>query len=165
MPVLLLLPFLCLATASPAGGLFGLGLLGGDSATTVAGAAAGATNAPTNPLVSVLTGLLPVPAGMDATALDTSLTGMIAVLTGQSTDLPLEAMAALIGINTTPIPSPLSNPLAFLTHPLVVPIILAAITLNPAAVALASGGLVGRRATHFRATQVKQLKELRMKIL
>ena len=89
MPVLLLLPFLCLATASPAGGLFGFGLLGGsDTATTVAGAAAGANDAPANPLVSVLTGLLPVPAGMDATALDTSLTGMIAVLTGQITDLP-----------------------------------------------------------------------------
>ena len=164
MPVLLLLPFLCLATASPAGGLFGFGLLGGDTATTVAGAA-GATDAPSNPLVSVLTGLLPVPAGMDATALDTSLTGMIAVLTGQSTDLPLEAMAALIGINTTPIPSPLSDPLAFLTHPLVVPIILAAITLNPAAVALASGGLVGRPETQFRATQVKQQKVLSLKVL
>ena len=60
----------------------------------------------------------------------------------QVTTLALDQLSGLLGLNN-PVPSPLADPVGFLTHPLITPILLGAITLNPAALALAMGGLAG----------------------
>ena len=60
----------------------------------------------------------------------------------QATTLALDQLSNLLGLNN-PVPSPLADPVGFLTHPLITPILLGAITLNPAALALAMGGLAG----------------------
>merc|ERR1719233_2452512 len=109
--VLFLVGFLCtLATGEKflyekdrAGGLLGLGLLGGDSS--------GAVDATT----------------AAADGLDGPMKALLDLLTGVTTILPISDIAALMGINTDPIPSPFSDPLGFVMHPLVTPIIMAAI--------------------------------------
>jgi len=67
---------------------------------------------------------------------------LIDVLTGKVATIALDQLSSLLGLNN-PVPSPLSDPVGFLTHPLISPIILAAVTLNPPALALAMGGLAG----------------------
>merc|ERR1712037_742444 len=110
MHLLSLLPLLCVVSAAPEGGLFGFGLLGGDSASSS----------------------------------DTSgiIQNLVDVLTGKVATIALDQLSNLLGLNN-PVPSPLSDPIGFLTHPLISPIILAAVTLNPPALALAMGGLAG----------------------
>merc|ERR1711881_481445 len=67
---------------------------------------------------------------------------LVDVLTGKVATIALDQLSSLLGLNN-PVPSPLSDPIGFLTHPLISPIILAAVTLNPPALALAMGGLAG----------------------
>merc|ERR1712083_1087835 len=103
------------------GGLLGFGLLGGGETTT---AAADATTASSDGLAGPIQGLLDL-------------------LTGVTSTLPIADIASLMGINTDPVPSPFSDPLGFVMHPLITPIILAAVTLNVPALALAQGALAG----------------------
>merc|ERR1719470_257414 len=99
---LFLVCFLCTLAAGDtflyqkerAGGLLGFGLLGGDADTTAAPAdttAADATTTATTAANDALAG--PIQALID-------------LLTGVTSQLPIADMAALLGINTTPIPSP-----------------------------------------------------------
>merc|ERR1712123_70092 len=121
-----------------AGGLLGFGLLGGD-ATTAASSGDATTTASADATTT---------ATSDATtAANDGLAGpiqsLIDLLTGVSTVLPIADIASLLGINTDPIPSPFSDPLGFVMHPLITPIILAAVTLNIPGMALAQGALAG----------------------
>merc|ERR1712025_1039551 len=78
------------------------------------------------------------------------------LLTGVTTVLPIADIAALMGINTDPVPSPFSDPLGFVMHPLVTPIIMAAITFNIPALALAQGALAGNLIiTHLLTIQAQ----------
>ena len=132
-----------------AGGLLGFGLLGGD-ASTAASADTTTASADTTTTSS----------GDATTAATDDLAGpihsLIDLLTGASTTLPIADIAGLLGINTTPIPSPFSDPLGFVMHPLITPIILAAITLNIPAMALAQGALGGNLIiTHLLVQQAQ----------
>merc|ERR1712123_492160 len=111
-----------------AGGLLGFGLLGGDATT----ASADATTAATSDVTTAASDGLAGP-----------IQSLIDLLTGVSTVLPIADIASLLGINTDPIPSPFSDPLGFVMHPLITPIILAAVTLNIPGMALAQGALAG----------------------
>merc|ERR1712158_306251 len=130
MQLLSLLPLLCIVSAAPEGGLFGFGLLGGDSTTNTT-----TTTAPST---------TPAAATTTASSSDTSgiIQNLVDVLTGKVATIALDQLSNLLGLNN-PVPSPLSDPIGFLTHPLISPIILAAVTLNPPALALAMGGLAG----------------------
>merc|ERR1712243_231708 len=66
------------------------------------------------------------------------------VLTGVTNVLPLDLIKQLLGL--TSVPSPLVDPVGFLKHPLVVPILMSAITFNPPAMAVAMGALAGNMA-------------------
>merc|ERR1712223_1788383 len=125
-----LLPVLCIVSAAPEGGLLGFGLLGGGGSPT--------SPATTTALVEVLTSTT------TASSSDNSgiIQNLIGVLTGKVATIALDQLSSLLGLNN-PVPSPLSDPVGFLTHPLISPIILAAVTLNPPALALAMGGLAG----------------------
>merc|ERR1712168_1221122 len=145
--VLFLVGFLCtLATGQKflyekerAGGLLGLGLLGGDSSGGSDGS--DATTAATTAAADGLEG---------------PMKALIDLLTGVTTILPIADIPALMGINTDPIPSPFSDPLGFVTHPLVTPIIMAAITFNIPALALAQGALAGNLIiTHLLTMQAQ----------
>merc|ERR1712058_121986 len=123
-----------------AGGLLGFGILGGDSADSTTGAPADASDA--------------------TAATNEDLAGpmkaLIDLLTGVTDKLPISDIAALMGINTDPIPSPFSDPLGFVTHPLITPIIMAAVTLNIPAMALAQGALAGNLLiTHLLTSQAQ----------
>merc|ERR1712234_91102 len=109
-----LLPVLCIVSAAPEGGLLGFGLLGGGDSTST-------TSSSDNSGI---------------------IQNLIDVLTGKVATIALDQLSSLLGLNN-PVPSPLSDPVGFLTHPLISPIILAAVTLNPPALALAMGGLAG----------------------
>merc|ERR1712123_242096 len=113
-----------------AGGLLGFGLLGGD-ATTAAFSGDATTASSADATTASNDGL----AG--------PIQSLIDLLTGVSTVLPIADIASLLGINTDPIPSPFSDPLGFVMHPLITPIILAAVTLNIPGMALAQGALAG----------------------
>merc|ERR1711942_185176 len=131
-----------------AGGLLGLGLLGGDSSGASDATTAGAGDATT------------AGAGDATTAANDGLEGpmkaLIDLLTGVTTVLPIADIAALMGINTDPVPSPFSDPLGFVMHPLVTPIIMAAITFNIPALALAQGALAGNLIiTHLLTMQAQ----------
>merc|ERR1712037_1082700 len=130
MHLLSLLPLLCIVSAAPEGGLFGFGLLGGDSTTN--------TTTTTSPSTT------PAAATTAVSSSDTSgiIQNLVDVLTGKVATIALDQLSNLLGLNN-PVPSPLSDPIGFLTHPLISPIILAAVTLNPPALALAMGGLAG----------------------
>merc|ERR1712168_892034 len=110
-----LLPVLCIVSAAPEGGLLGFGLLGGGDSTST-----------TTALVEVLTST------STASSSDNSgiIQNLIDVLTGKVATIALDQLSSLLGLNN-PVPSPLSDPVGFLTHPLISPIILAAVTLNP----------------------------------
>merc|ERR1712212_1363181 len=134
-----LLPVLCIVSAAPEGGLLGFGLLGGgDSTTSTSTSSTTSSPATTTALVEVLTSTT------TASSSDNSgiIQNLIDVLTGKVATIALDQLSSLLGLNN-PVPSPLSDPVGFLTHPLISPIILAAVTLNPPALALAMGGLAG----------------------
>merc|ERR1712243_59277 len=98
----------------------------------------GATTSTTTALVEALT------TTTASSSSDTSgiIQNLVDVLTGKVATIALDQLSNLLGLNN-PVPSPLSDPIGFLTHPLISPIILAAVTLNPPAMALAMGGLAG----------------------
>merc|ERR1712180_326001 len=131
-----LFPVLCIVSAAPEGGLLGFGLLGGGGSTTSSSTTI--SPATTTALVEVLTSTT------TASSSDNSgiIQNLIDVLTGKVATIALDQLSSLLGLNN-PVPSPLSDPVGFLTHPLISPIILAAVTLNPPALALAMGGLAG----------------------
>merc|ERR1712168_1293210 len=137
MQLLSLLPLLCIVSAAPEGGLLGFGLLGGDSSTNTTTTTTAASPATTTALVEALT-------STTAASSDNSgiIQNLVDVLTGKVATIALDQLSSLLGLNN-PVPSPLSDPIGFLTHPLISPIILAAVTLNPPALALAMGGLAG----------------------
>merc|ERR1712106_1157026 len=154
--VIILVSFLCSLVAadsllekkdSRAGGLLGFGLLGGD--TTTAASSGDTTTTTANTADTTTT---------TAAADDISgpIKSLIDLLTGVSTVLPVEDIANLMGINISPIPSPFSDPLGFVTHPLITPIILAAVTLNVPAMALAQGALAGNLIITHLLTQQAQ---------
>merc|ERR1719348_1395192 len=123
-----------------AGGLLGFGILGGDSADSTTGVPADTT------------------ASDATTATNEDLAGpmkaLIDLLTGVTDKLPISDIAALMGINTDP--GPFSDPLGFVTHPLITPIIMAAVTLNIPAMALAQGALAGNLLiTHLLTSQAQ----------
>merc|ERR1712158_273350 len=126
MQLLSLLPLLCIVSAAPEGGLFGFGLLGGDSTTNTT-----TTTAPsTTPSASTTTALVEaLTSTTAASSSDTSgiIQNLIDVLTGKVATIALDQLSSLLGLNN-PVPSPLSDPIGFLTHP---------------ALALAMGGLAG----------------------
>merc|ERR1711929_24537 len=143
MQLLSLIPLLCIVTAAPEGGLFGFGLLGGDSTSSNTTT----TTAPTTTTASPATTTALVEALTSTTASSSSdnsgiIQNLVDVLTGKVATIALDQLSSLLGLNN-PVPSPLSDPIGFLTHPLISPIILAAVTLNPPALALAMGGLAG----------------------
>ena len=133
-----------------AGGLLGFGLLGGDTTTVASSsdtttASADTTTASSSDATTAATDDLAGP-----------IQSLIDLLTGASTTLPIADIAGLLGINTTPIPSPFSDPLGFVMHPLITPIILAAITLNIPGMALAQGALAGNLIiTHLLVQQAQ----------
>merc|ERR1712012_429660 len=134
-----LLPVLCIVSAAPEGGLLGFGLLGGgDSTTSTSTSTTSSPATTTTALVEVLTST------STASSSDNSgiIQNLIDVLTGKVATIALDQLSSLLGLNN-PVPSPLSDPVGFLTHPLISPIILAAVTLNPPALALAMGCLAG----------------------
>merc|ERR1711936_1546263 len=114
MHLLSLLPLLCIVSAAPEGGLFGLGLLGGDSTTNTTTTTAAPS---TTPSATTST----TPSATTTTALVEALTTTTASSSSSDTS----------GIIQNLVPSPLSDPIGFLTHPLISPIILAAVTINP----------------------------------
>merc|ERR1711951_249422 len=143
MQMLSLLPLLCIVSAAPEGGLFGFGLLGGDSTsntttTTAPTTTTTASPATTTALVEALTSTT-ASSSSDNSGI---IQNLVDVLTGKVATIALDQLSSLLGLNN-PVPSPLSDPIGFLTHPLISPIILAAVTLNPPALALAMGGLAG----------------------
>merc|ERR1739842_69798 len=147
MQLLSLLPLLCIVSAAPDGGLFGFGLLGGDSTTntTTTSSSTPSTSTTASPATTT-TALVEALTSTTTTASSTDNSGIIQnlvdVLTGKVATIALDQLSSLLGLNN-PVPSPLSDPIGFLTHPLISPIILAAVTLNPPALALAMGGLAG----------------------
>merc|ERR1719244_99145 len=156
-----------------AGGLFGLGLLpiGGETTTAAATSTeAASTEATTTAVPETTTAAAPetttsaaqpvdvignliggiLGGGATTTAAPTTaapsneaIQNLLNLLTGVTTILPVQDIANLLGINTTPIPNPLTNPLQFMTHPLITPIVEAATTFNLPALALAQGALAG----------------------
>merc|ERR1711917_75967 len=144
MQLLSLLPLLCIVSAAPEGGLFGFGLLGGDSSsnttttTTAPTTTTTASPATTTALVEALTSTT-ASSSSDNSGI---IQNLVDVLTGKVATIALDQLSSLLGLNN-PVPSPLSDPIGFLTHPLISPIILAAVTLNPPTLALAMGGLAG----------------------
>jgi hypothetical protein len=77
-------------------------------------------------LVGLLQGLT---AGSNSTAPSAVVVNsMLSVLAGNSTTLPLAEMATLLGLQPKTIPNPMTDPLGFITHPLIAPILLAAVT-------------------------------------
>merc|ERR1712106_150098 len=151
--VIILVSFLCSLVAADsllekkdrAGGLLGFGLLGGDTTTTTS-ADTTTTTASSGDTTTTAT----------ADDLSGPIKSLIDLLTGVSTVLPVEDIANLMGINISPIPSPFSDPLGFVTHPLITPIILAAVTLNVPAMALAQGALAGNLIITHLLTQQAQ---------
>merc|ERR1712037_691313 len=107
MHLLSLLPLLCVVSAAPEGGLFGFGLLGGDSTTN--------TTTTTSPSTT--------PAAATTTALVEALTSTTAVSSSDTSGIIQNLVDVLTGKVAT--------------------IALAAVTLNPPALALAMGGLAG----------------------
>merc|ERR1712168_1110334 len=143
MQLLSLLPLLCIVSAAPEGGLLGFGLLGGDSSTnTTTTTTAPITTTTASPATT--TALVEALTSTTAASSDNSgiIQNLVDVLTGKVATIALDQLSSLLGLNN-PVPSPLSDPIGFLTHPLISPIILAAVTLNPPALALAMGGLAG----------------------
>merc|ERR1712212_225317 len=130
MHLLSLLPLLCIVSAAPEGGLLGFGLLGGDSSTNN-------TTTTTTPITTTTASPATTTASSDNSGI---IQNLVDVLTGKVATIALDQLSSLLGLNN-PVPSPLSDPIGFLTHPLISPIILAAVTLNPPALALAMGGL------------------------
>merc|ERR1719436_263638 len=108
------------------------GLLGGNSSSS-------STAAPATTPASLVAVVSDAAAG-DSTG---PLQALLDLLTGVTAVLPVSDLASLLGINTSPIPSPLADPLGFVTHPLITPIILAVMTMNLPALALAQGALAG----------------------
>jgi hypothetical protein len=164
--VVILVSFVCSLAAAEtflyekerAGGLLGFGLLGGD-ATTVASSADTTTASADTTTASADT--TTASSGDATTAASDDLAGpiqsLIDLLTGASTTLPIADIAGLLGINTTPIPSPFSDPLGFVMHPLITPIILAMVTLNIPGMALAQGALGGNLIiTHLLVQQAQE---------
>merc|ERR1711872_584549 len=139
-------------TEERAGGIFGLGLLPfGDTTESPSSAPSG----PIEQLLSLLSPPNPSTAETDTPSPDLIQT-LINVMTGVVTSLDLNQVASMLGINTTPIPSPLSDPLGFLTHPLITPIIIAVVTMNVPSLALAQGALAGNLIlTHFLTQQAQ----------
>merc|ERR1712212_62021 len=143
MHLLSLLPLLCIVSAAPEGGLLGFGLLGGDSSTnTTTTTTAPITTTTASPATT--TALVETLTSTTVASSDNSgiIQNLVDVLTGKVATIALDQLSSLLGLNN-PVPSPLSDPIGFLTHPLISPIILAAVTLNPPALALAMGGLAG----------------------
>merc|ERR1712192_222770 len=135
MQLLSLLPLLCIVSAAPEGGLFGFGLLGGDSATTnTTTTSSAASTTSTTPASPATTTALVEALTTTASSGDHSgiIQNLVDVLTGKVATIALDQLSSLLGLNN-PVPSPLSDPIGFLTHPLISPIILAAVTLNPPA--------------------------------
>merc|ERR1711892_738918 len=152
--VVILVSFLCSLVAADsllqkkdrAGGLLGFGLLGGDTTTAASSADTTTTTASSGDTTTTNA----------ADDLSGPIKSLIDLLTGVSTVLPVEDIANLMGINISPIPSPFSDPLGFVTHPLITPIILAAVTLNVPAMALAQGALAGNLIITHLLTQQAQ---------
>merc|ERR1712243_286048 len=144
MQLLSLLPLLCIVSAAPEGGLFGFGLLGGDSTTTNTTTTAAPSTTPSTTTTSTTALVEALTTTTASNSSDTSgiIQNLVGVLTGKVATIALDQLSNLLGLNN-PVPSPLSDPIGFLTHPLISPIILAAVTLNPPAMALAMGGLAG----------------------
>merc|ERR1712236_143240 len=137
-----------------AGGLLGFGLLGGDDSTTTTATTTIASDTTTTPSTTTTT----ASSGDSTTTTEGpspgAIQGLIDLLLGITSTLPIEDIANLMGINTNPIP--ISDPLGFVTHPLITPIILAAVTLNIPALALAQGALAGNLIITHLLTQQAQ---------
>merc|ERR1712181_80079 len=126
--------------------LFGFGLLGGDSANTTTTSLPASTSTTTASPATTTTALVEALTSTTTNTDNSDNSGIIQnlvdVLTGKVATIALDQLSSLLGLNN-PVPSPLSDPIGFLTHPLISHIILAAVTLNPPAIALAMGGLAG----------------------
>merc|ERR1712181_215590 len=107
MQLLSLLPLLCLVSAAPEGGLFGFGLLGGDSTntTTTSSPASTTTASPatTTALVEALTSTTTTASSGDNSGI---IQNLVDVLTGKVATIALDQLSSLLGLNN-PVPSPL----------------------------------------------------------
>merc|ERR1711934_891584 len=94
MHLLSLLPLLCIVSAAPEGGLFGFGLLGGDSTTNTAPS--------TTPSASTTTALVEaLTSTTAASSSDTSgiIQNLVDVLTGKVAAIALDQLSSLLGLN------------------------------------------------------------------
>merc|ERR1711990_317968 len=107
-----LLPLLCIVSAAPEGGLFGFGLLGGDSNTTTTSAPSTTTTTTASPATT--TALVEALTSSTTTATSSDNSGIIQnlvdVLTGKVATIALDQLSSLLGLNN-PVPSPLSDPI------------------------------------------------------
>merc|ERR1712198_737529 len=107
MQLLSLLPLLCIVSAAPEGGLFGFGLLGGDStssnATTTTAPTTTTTASPatTTALVEALTSTT-ASSSSDNSGI---IQNLVDVLTGKVATIALDQLSSLLGLNN-PFPSP-----------------------------------------------------------
>merc|ERR1711936_390413 len=110
MHLLSLLPLLCIVSAAPEGGLFGFGLLGGDSTTNTTTSSAASTTtttaspATTTALVEALTSTTTTASSSDNSGI---IQNLVDVLTGKVATIALDQLSSLLGLNN-PVPSPLS---------------------------------------------------------
>merc|ERR1712181_154081 len=93
MHLLSLLPLLCIVSAAPEGGLFGFGLLGGDSTTTNTTTASPAT---TTALVEALTSTTTTASSGDNSGI---IQNLVDVLTGKVATIALDQLSSLLGLN------------------------------------------------------------------
>merc|ERR1712212_32986 len=103
MHLLSLLPLLCIVSAAPEGGLFGFGLLGGDSSTNTTTTTTApittttASPATTTALVEALTST--TVASSDDSGI---IQNLVDVLTGKVATIALDQLSSLLGLNNPP---------------------------------------------------------------
>merc|ERR1719334_1627594 len=100
---LVLVPLLLtLSSCSAEGGFLGLGLFGGDDGGSGTG-----TESPLSPgILGQLESALTPPTDAPKPDVLGTVMAIMDVVSGKSSELPLEGIAALFGITATPIPSP-----------------------------------------------------------
>jgi hypothetical protein len=105
------------------------GLIAGTTAPPAAAVTTSAVTAAPGPLATLVGLLQGLTAGGNSTAPSAVVVNsMLSVLAGNSTTLPLAEVATLLGLQPKTIPNPMTDPLGFITHPLIAPILLAAVT-------------------------------------
>ena len=115
---------------------------GGESTTQ-----SGTTTTTSNPDIFALIGGILSGGGQTTTTPAPStdiIQSIMNVLNGSTTELPIDEVMSLFGLTpNNPVPNPLEDPIGFLLHPLVTPILLTAVTGNLPGLLLAKANLAG----------------------